>query len=102
MGSRTKQRAVCLYLALILFVMCFAPSIARAQQVGTVTELKGSAQIQRAGATVAVAQGIPVQLRDRLVTAANSSATVTLTSGATLSLAENTNLVFDQSVTGGA
>lgn len=101
MGRRTNQRAACLYLALALLMTCLAPSIARAQQVGTVTELKGSAQIQRAGATVAVAQGIPVQLHDRLVTSAKSSATVTLTGGATLSLAENTNLVFDQSVVGG-
>lgn len=102
MGRRTNQRAACLYLAVVFLLMCFAPSIADAQQVGTVTDLKGSAQIQRTGATVAVAKGIPVQLHDRLVTSANSSATVTLTGGATLSLAENTSLVFDQSVTGGA
>jgi hypothetical protein len=102
MGRGTKQRAVYLYLALILFAVCFAPSIARAQQVGTVTELKGSAQIQRTGATVAVVQGMAIQLHDRLATSVNSSATVTLTSGITLSLAEHTNLAFDQSVTAGA
>ena len=102
MGRRTNQRAACLYLAVVFLLMCFAPSIADAQQVGTVTDLKGSAQIQRTGATVAVAKGIPVQLHDRLTTSAKSSATVTLTGGATLSLAENTSLVFDQSVTGGA
>ena len=102
MGRRTNPRALWLYFALVWLTMCFAPSIARAQQVGTVTELKGSAQIQRAGATVAVVQGMAVQLHDRLATSVNSSATVTLTSGITLSLAEHTNLAFDQSVTAGA
>jgi FecR-like protein len=102
MGRRTKRRAAFPCLAFALLMTCLAPAFASAQQVGTVTELKGSAQIQRTGATVAVAQGIPVQLHDRLVTAAKSTVTVTLTGGATLSLAENTNLVFDQSVVGGA
>jgi hypothetical protein len=78
----------------------FAPSIARAQQiVGIVTELSGSAQIQRAGATISVVQGISVELHDRLVTSVASSATVRLTSGITMTLGEHTNLTFDQNVT---
>ena len=99
MSRRTDGRAACLFLALVSLIVCFAPSIARAQQVGTVTQLSGSAQIQRAGATISVAQGIAVELNDRLTTSARSSATVTLASGTTLSLVEHTNLTFDQSVT---
>jgi hypothetical protein len=102
MGSRTKESAAYLYLALVLLSVSFAPSIAGAQQVGTVTDLKGSAQIQRAGATVAVVQGMAIQLHDRFATSINSNATVTLTSGITLSLAEHTNLTFDQNATAGA
>jgi hypothetical protein len=100
MSRLTGGRAVCLFLALISLTVLFAPSIARAQQiVGSVTELRGSAQIQRAGATIAVVQGISVELHDRLVTSVGSSATVRLTSGITLTLGEHTNLTFDQNVT---
>jgi hypothetical protein len=99
-SGRTDGRAVCLFLALISLTVLFAPSIARAQQiVGTVTELSGSAQIQRAGATISVVQGISVELHDRLVTSVASSATVRLTSGITMTLGEHTNLTFDQNVT---
>ena len=84
MGRRTNGRAVCLFWPCLVDGV-FAPSIARAQQVvGTVTELSGSAQIQRAGATIAAVQGMSVQLHDRLVTSVDSSATVTLASGITL------------------
>ena len=100
MSRRTDRRAVCLFLALVSLMVFFAPSIARAQQiVGTVTNLSGSAQIQRAGATIAVVQGMSVQLHDRLATSVSSSATVTLASGITLTLAEHTNLTFDQNTT---
>jgi len=102
MAGRTEGRAVGLFVALVSLVVCFAPSIARAQQVvGTVTQLSGSAQIQRGGATVSVAQGTAVELNDRLATSVNSSATVTLTGGTSLTLAEHTNLAFDQNVTAG-
>ncbi len=100
MSRRTDGRAVCLFLALVSLVVFFAPSNSCAQQVvGTVTKLSGSAQIQRAGATIAVVQGMSVELHDRLATSLNSSATVTLASGITLTLAEHTNLTFDQNVT---
>jgi hypothetical protein len=101
-SGRTDGRAVCLSLALISLTVFFAPSIARAQQiVGTVTELSGSVQIQRAGANITVVQGISVELHDRLVTSVNSSAVVVLSSGVTLTLGEHTNLAFDQTVTTG-
>ena len=100
MVERTDGRAVCLFLALVSLVVLFAPSTACAQQiVGTVTQLSGSAQIQRGSLNVAVAQGSAIQLHDRLATSVNSSATVTLASGITLTLAEHTNLTFDQNVT---
>ena len=100
MARRADVRAVYLFLALVSLMVSFAPSIARAQQVvGTVTQLSGSAQIQRGSATISVAQGIAVELNDRLTTSGNSNATVTLAGGTTLTLAEHTNLTFDQNVT---
>jgi hypothetical protein len=101
-SGRRDGRAVGLFLAFFSLTVFFAPSLARAQQiVGTVTELSGSAQIQRAGATIAVAQGMSVELHDRLATSINSSAIVRLNSGITLTLGDHTNLTFDQTVTAG-
>jgi len=100
MSRRTDGRAVRLFLALVSLVVFFAPSIACAQQiVGRVSQLSGTAQIQRAGATIAVVQGISIELHDRLVTSVNSTAVVVLSSGTTLTLGEHTNLTFDQTVT---
>jgi hypothetical protein len=101
-SRRTDGRAVRLFLALVSLVVFFAPSIACAQQiVGTVSQLSGTAQIQRGSLNVAVAQGTAIQLHDRLATSVNSSATVTLVSGITIMLAEHSNLTFDQTVTTG-
>jgi hypothetical protein len=99
--TRINDRAICLYLGLFSLVVCLFASNARAQQVvGTVTELTGSAQIARAAATIAVVQGMPVELHDRLTTSPNSGAMVTLNSGITITLGEHTSLTFDQAVTG--
>ena len=99
-SRRTDERAVRLFVALVSLVVSFAPSIACAQQiVGTVSQLSGTAQIQRGRLNIAVAQGTPVELHDRLATSVGSSATVRLTSGITLTLGEHTNLTFDQNVT---
>jgi hypothetical protein len=99
-SRRTDGRAVRLFLALVLLLVFFVPSIACAQQiVGTVSQLSGTAQIQRGSLNLAVAQGTPIQLHDRLTTSVNSSATVTLGSGITINLAEHTDLTFDQNVT---
>ena len=100
MSGRTDGRAVCLFLALVSLVVVFAPSFACAQQiVGTVSQLSGSAQIQRGSLNIAVTQGMAIQLHDRVLTSVNSSATVTLASGITLTIAEHSNLTFDQDVT---
>ena len=100
MSRPTGRRAVWLFLALASLTVCLAPLTALAQQVvGTVIKLSGSAQIERAGATIAVVQGMAVDLHDQLTTSVNSSATVRLASGITLTLAAHTNLTFNQNVT---
>ncbi len=103
MAKRTDGRAAFVCVAVVALMVWFAPSMARAQQVvGTVTQLSGSAQIQRGTASLPVAQGTAIELHDRVATAARSTATVTLTSGSTLTLYYNTSLVFDQAVIGPA
>ena len=102
MSKHAGRRAVWLFLAVASLTVCLTPLTALAQQaVGTVIKLSGSAQIERAGATIAVVQGMAVDLQDRLTTSVNSSATVRLASGITLTLAAHTNLTFNQNVTTG-
>jgi hypothetical protein len=103
MSGRSDRRTTWFFLAFVSLTVCLTPLSALAQQVvGTVIKLSGSAQIERAGATIAVVQGMAVDLQDRLTTSVNSSATVRLASGITLTLAAHTNLTFNQNVaTGG-
>ena len=104
MLRRTDGKAVCIFLALALLVVCFAPSIARAQQVaGTVSELSGSVQIQRAGATIGAASGIGVDVGDRILTGANGRAVILLNDQSKLDIAPDSNITLDQfTVSGGA
>jgi hypothetical protein len=74
-------------------------SAAHAQNtVGAVTQLTGTANIQRGGATVAVAQNMPVMLHDRVVTDANASLTIGLVDNSSLQLGPSSTLVIDDSV----
>jgi len=76
-------------------------AIAWAQQVGSITQFSGSAQLHRAGAVQNPAVGTVVDLHDQLSTLANSSATVTLADKSTLSLSQMTTLTFDENVISG-
>ncbi len=89
-------------LALILAAFStFSPSDALAQTTaGSVSDLRGTAQLQRAGATSNVARGMPVQTGDRLSTDASSGLTVTLTDASKLQLGEASVLVIDEHVLG--
>jgi hypothetical protein len=65
--------------------------------VGSVSELEGSAQLERGGHESAVTVGIEVQVHDRLRTMAHSHLTVSLRDGSRLMLAESSSMVIDQS-----
>ena len=52
-----------------------APTAHAQNTVGTITQLSGTANVQRAGATIAAAANMPVMLHDRIITDANSSLT---------------------------
>jgi ferric-dicitrate binding protein FerR (iron transport regulator) len=87
---------------LVCFLVLMASRAAWAQQVGTITQLTGTAQVLRAGVTNNVTLTMPVDLNDRLTTAAASTLTLTLTDNSTLSLLQPGTLVVDQNVvTGG-
>lgn len=104
MAGRTDGRAACLFLALVSLIVCFAPSIARAQQVaGTISQISGSVQIQRTGATIGPASGIAVDVGDRILTGATGHAVILLNDQSKLDIAPSSSITLDQfTVTGGA
>jgi len=82
----------------MIAIGAIAPAAHAQNTVGTITQLSGTANIQRAGATVAVVANMPVMLHDRIVTDANSSLTIGLVDNSSLQLGASSTLVIDDSV----
>ena len=73
-------------------------STANAQStVGTVTQVKGAASIQRGTASVPVVPNLPVQLHDKIVTQPDASVTVGLIDNSSIQLGPSTTLSIDES-----
>jgi hypothetical protein len=82
----------------IIAMVVFAPSAHAQNTVGTITQLTGTANIQRGGATIAAAPNLPIMLHDRIVTDANGSLTIGLVDNSSLQLGPSSTLVIDDSV----
>jgi hypothetical protein len=97
------KRSIALITAGLVLGLLNATSPARADDsVGTVTQVSGSAQIQRAGATLAAQQGTPVKLHDRVTTASDASATLGFADGSSIALNGGTSVAIeDASVVNG-
>jgi FecR protein len=90
-----------LIVSLITFTLFTANHTAMAQTpAGSVTAVTGNVHIERAGTTLPAAAGTAVDVGDRLVTDANSRATITLTDNSKLELDESSSLVIDQQMVG--
>ena len=85
---------------LILVAMLLSAAAHAQTVVGSVTELTGSAQVTRGGATSPVTGAMPVDLHDSLTTAADSHLTIRLNDGSTLSLSEMSTLDINEQVIG--
>jgi len=97
--SNTNWLRVFSLAALAMIAIAAGTPAAHAQStVGTITQLSGTANIQRAGATIAVAPNMPVMLHDRVITEANSSLTIGLVDNSSLQLGASSTLVIDESV----
>lgn len=71
-------------------------AIAQPTPAGSVTSLTGDVHVERGGTTVPATPGMAVDVGDRIVTAAASRVTITLTDNSKLELDESTSLVIDQ------
>lgn len=84
-----------------LFLLTMVCSAARAQNtVGTVSELTGTAHLERGGTTQPVTSGMAIDLKDKLTTDAGGHLTITLSDNSKLDLAEQSTLVIDEQVVG--
>jgi ferric-dicitrate binding protein FerR (iron transport regulator) len=71
-------------------------AFAQAPAAGTVTTASGAVQLQRGGATIAVSQGMTVQVGDRIITGGDGHIVVLLSDQSTLELADSSTMVIDQ------
>jgi|SRR5580658_1952962 hypothetical protein len=85
-------------LALLVLACVSLPKAAYAQSVGTITQLTGTAQIERAGVTTPAAVSMPIQLHDKITTAPASTAVVGLVDNGQITVNESSTLVIDDSV----
>ena len=65
--------------------------------VGSVTQVSGSAQIGRAGATLPAQQGTPVKLHDTVTTQPDGSVTLGFADGSSIALSGSTSVAIDDS-----
>jgi FecR protein len=92
-----KSGIIGLFIVLLVTLMLISASDALAQTpAGSVTSITGDVHIERAGTTVPATIGMGLIEHDRVVTAANSRVTITLTDNSKLELDESTSVVIDQ------
>ena len=94
MGVRFGLMAV-----MIGAMVCGAAASALAQNVGTITRLDGTAQIERGGQTLSAANHMAVALHDKITTDANGWVTITMIDDSSLSLGASSTLTIDESMT---
>jgi hypothetical protein len=91
---RISSLAAQITIATIAFV-----SVAHAQNtVGSFTQVTGTANIQRAGATIAAAPNMAVMLHDKIITQADASLTIAMIDNSSMHLGASTTLTIDESM----
>ena len=81
---------------------CLAGNAAAQVSVGTITDLRGAAAIQRNGHSIAAALGMAVFVGDKLDTVRQSGLSVELIDGSQLVLSDTSSVVIDRTITSAA
>jgi hypothetical protein len=85
--------------ALAMLAIVTAVPAARAQNtIGTISQLQGTANIQRNGATIAAMPNLPLLVHDKVATDANSAMTIAMVDNSSLILGPSTTMTIDESV----
>jgi len=80
-----------------LMMQSIVAAAALAQDLGTISRLEGSAQVQRGGNTVQATLSMGVQLHDRITTGKNSYLTISMLGGSAMTLSSDSTLTIDES-----
>src|SRR5882757_9342585 len=80
---------------IVLIIVAQVPAFAQTS-AGSVTSVVGSANLQRAGATMTVTVGMAVQTGDQLVVDDSGRVTITLIDGSILEAGSSSTMVIDQ------
>jgi hypothetical protein len=98
--KRIAKPSIAILVAGLMIGMLSAGSSARADDsVGSVTQISGSAQIQRGGATLPAQQGMSVMLHDKVTTQPDASLTLGFADASSLALSGGTSIVIEESAT---
>jgi len=96
--NMTFSRLVSHLMLAMLAIVAVVPAAHAQNTVGTITQIQGTANIQRNGATIAAVSNLPVMLHDTIVTDPNASLTISLVDNSSLQLGASTTLRIDNSV----
>ncbi len=66
-------------------------------QIGTVTQMKGSAQLERAGRTIPIATGTALMVHDKIVTGPDAEIVVGIVDNSRLTIGPSTTMTIDDS-----
>jgi len=94
----TCSRIASLFAAAMLAIVTSVPAAHAQGAVGTISQIQGTANIQRNGATIAATPNLPIILHDKVVTDANAAMTIALVDNSSLKLGPSSTLTFDESV----
>ena len=99
--KRIGNRSIAFLAASMMLTLgLLASSPARADgSVGSVTQISGSAQIDRGGATLAAQQGTPVMVHDKVTTQPGATVTLRFGDGSSIVLSSGTSVAVEDSTT---
>ncbi len=84
------------FLLFTLISLCFVPQVWAQAVAGSISAISGSATITRGTATIPAAYGTKVNVGDRIVTAAGSNLTVTLSDASQIEVTDSSTLTIDE------
>lgn len=94
----TFVRLVALVALATVLIVAAEPAAYAQNTVGTITQVRGTANILRGGSNLAALNQMPILLHDRLTTQAGSSITIGMIDNSSLQLGQNGILTIDDSM----
>jgi ferric-dicitrate binding protein FerR (iron transport regulator) len=82
----------------LLLIAAMTEAAAAQTHAGSITELRGSASIERSGNLFAAVLASPIMVSDKIETAERSSLTILLLDGSRLTLSDSTSMVVDRMI----